>query len=54
MSKTILKESQNTFQWYLDNLQRLGFYDITLKQYITLKTSIDNIEQILNSIEIKG
>ena len=54
MHNTILNSSQATFQWYLDNLQRIGFYDITPEQREVLKTSIDNIEEILTSIPVEG
>jgi len=48
----ILASSKSTFDWYLDNLVRIGFYHISQDDYKTLHDSLESIKNILDKLEV--
>ena len=48
----ILASSKSTFNWYLDNLTRLGYYHISTDDWNTLKSSIEAIQTIIDKLEV--
>lgn len=48
----ILASSKSTFQWYLDNLERLAYYGLDMDDLTTLRESITSIENILNRLDV--
>ena len=48
----ILPSSKSTFEWYLDNLQRIGFYGISHDEHKKLNYALATINDILNSLPV--